>query len=62
MTEIVIQIATALVQGIPKLIAAVKAGRNPGDVKLSEFISTDAIATIDEAINTSRSFEDKFND
>jgi len=47
--ETAIAIATALVSGIPKLVEAIKAGRDPKDIKLGEFISTDALAKIKAA-------------
>ena len=46
---IFIMIAQTLIQGIPKLIEAIKAGRNPGDIKLEEFISYDALVKIKAA-------------
>lgn len=48
----IIALITGLAEGIPRLIkavqAAVKAGRNPGDVKLSEFMSTDALTKVQD--------------
>ncbi len=46
---VIIAIAQALIGGIPKLIEAIKAGRNPGDIKLEDFISHDALAKIKAA-------------
>ncbi len=57
-----VAIGTALLEGIPKLIAAIKAGRNPEDIKLSEFISTDAVDKIKGAINKAQDFKDRFPD
>lgn len=62
MTETIVTIATALVQGIPRLIEAIKAGRKASDIKLSDFISTDALNTVDNAIARSRAAEDRFSD
>lgn len=47
--NIAIEIAQALISGIPKLIEAIKAGRDPKDVKLGDFMSTDALETIRKA-------------
>ena len=58
--DTVVKLASALIEGIPNIIKAIKAGRNPNDIKLSEVISTDAIATVQEAIDTAKSFEDQF--
>lgn len=47
--SIIITIASALIQGIPKLIEAIKAGRNPKDIKLEDFVSYDALEKIQAA-------------
>lgn len=47
--EIAITIAQALIAGIPKLIEAIKAGRDPKDVKLGDFMSSDALEKIRSA-------------
>ncbi len=60
MIETITTIISALTTGIPKLIDAIKAGRNPADIKLGEFISEDAVDTIDKAIKKAESFESKF--
>ena len=62
MTQTIVAIATALVQGIPKLIEAIKAGRHAGDIMLSDFISTDALETMDRAIARSETAESKYRD
>ena len=51
MSELWITIAKALIEGIPKIIEAVKKGRNLKDMKLEEFISTDALEKIQKANN-----------
>lgn len=45
-TSAIIAIIQAIVAGVPKLIELIKQGRDPGDVKLDEFISTDALSKI----------------
>lgn len=60
MIETITTILAALVTGIPKLIKAVKAGRDAENIRLGEFVSKDALETIDRAINKAESFEDKF--
>lgn len=62
MTTTIVAIATALVQGIPKLIEAIKAGRNAAEIKLGDFISTDALDTMDRAIARSEAAEAKYRD
>jgi hypothetical protein len=49
MQTAIIAIIQALISGVPKLIEAIKAGRDPKDVKLGEFISNDALETIRSA-------------
>ncbi len=44
--SIFITIAQALISGVPKIIEAIKAGRDPKDLKLEDFISTDALESI----------------
>lgn len=46
MQTAIITIIQALISGVPKLIEAIKAGRDPKDVKLGEFISNDALESI----------------
>lgn len=46
MQTVIIAIIQALIAGVPKLIEAIKAGRDPKDIKLGEFISDDALQTI----------------
>jgi len=41
--NIAIAIAQALVAGVPRIIELVRAGRDPGGIKLDEVISTDAL-------------------
>lgn len=61
-----ITILTAIIAALPKLIDAWKkakaAGKDPGSVNLAEFLSTDALQAIDEAINEAQTFLDKFED
>lgn len=45
-TAAIVAIIQAIVSGVPKLIELIKQGRNPGDVKLDEFVSTDALDKI----------------
>ena len=43
----IIALVTGIAEGIPRAIklvrAAIKAGKDPGDIKLSDFVSTDAL-------------------
>ena len=61
-TAALVTLGTALIQGIPKLIEAIKAGKKWEDIKLSDFISKDAVETVQKAIDKAESFEDKFGD
>ena len=61
MIETISTVAGILITGIPKLIDAIKAGKDPSSIKLGDFISSDAIKTIDGAIAKAKSFEDKFS-
>jgi len=45
----VLAFAKAVIDGIPKLIELIKAGRKLSDVKIGEFVSTDAIAKLEGA-------------
>lgn len=47
--EGVITLVKGLVDGVPKLIEAWRAGRNLRDIKVSEFVSKDALAKIEAA-------------
>ena len=62
MTTALITLGQALLGGIPKIIEAIKAGKNPEDIKLSDVISNDAVETVKRAIGKAESFEDKFED
>jgi hypothetical protein len=42
-TTAIISLISALVAGVPKIIEAIKAGRDPGDIKLKDFLSSDAL-------------------
>jgi len=44
--NIAIAIAQALISGIPKLVDAIKAGKDPKDIKLGDFMSSDALEKI----------------
>jgi len=59
---IIITVVKALVDGVPRLIEAIKAGRNPEDIKLGDFISTDAVNTIKGAIKEAQDFKNRFPD
>lgn len=43
------KLGEALVAGVPKIVDAVKAGKDPGDIKLSDFVSRDALDGVREA-------------
>jgi len=46
-TAAIVAIIQAIVSGVPRLIEIIKEGkRDPGDVKLDEFVSTDALEKI----------------
>lgn len=42
-------ITEALVEGIPKLVEAVKAGRDLSSINVGDFVSTDALAKVKAA-------------
>jgi len=46
MQAAIIAIIQALIAGVPKLIEIIKSGKDPKDINLGEFISTDALQTI----------------
>jgi hypothetical protein len=48
-SQAVVALVQALMLGIPKLIELVKAGRSLKDIRLADFISTDALAKIEAA-------------
>ena len=60
MTEALVTLGQALIGGIPRLIEAIKSGKNPEDIRLSDFVSKDAVDAVKRAIVKSKSFEDKF--
>lgn len=62
MTTALITLGQALLGGIPKIIDAIKAGKNADDIKLSDFISNDAVDTVKRAIGKAESFEGRFRD
>lgn len=45
----VLAFANAVIAGIPKVIELIKSGRKLKDIKLGEFISTDAIEKLEGA-------------
>jgi hypothetical protein len=45
----IIALLQAIIAGIPALIKAIKAGRDPGSIKLEDFISQDALDKVKEA-------------
>jgi len=45
----IIALLQAIIGGIPALIEALKAGRDPGSIKLEEFISQDALDRVKAA-------------
>ena len=55
----ILALVTGIAEGIPRLIKLVKraiaAGKNPGDIKLSDFISSDAL---DKVQDTNEDIED----
>ena len=53
-----IAIITALLNGVPKLVELIKQGRNPADIKLSDFISTDALTVLEKARQDAQSYVD----
>lgn len=56
MQAAIIAIIQALVAGVPKLIEAIKAGKDPKDIKLGEFVSDDALQTIRDANDRAKQF------
>lgn len=45
----IVSFITALVAGVPKIIEAIKAGRDPANIKLGEFVSKDALEKVKAA-------------
>jgi hypothetical protein len=45
-TAAIVAIIQALVSGVPKLIEMIKAGKDPKNVNLGDFVSTDALDKI----------------
>jgi hypothetical protein len=45
----VLAFATAVIDGIPKVIDLIKSGRSLKDIKIGEFVSTDAIEKLEGA-------------
>ena len=54
--ESTIAIVTAIVGGIPKLIEMIRAGANPAQIRLGDFISTDALEKLEEAKQAAENF------
>lgn len=44
-----IKIVQSVLSGIPRLIELIRSGRKPANIKLSEFISTDAIKVLEDS-------------
>ncbi len=44
-----VTIAEALVGSIPRIIELVQSGRNPADISLTDLLSSDALAKLEEA-------------
>jgi hypothetical protein len=45
----VIALIQALINGVPRLIEAIKKGRNLADVRVGEFVSKDALEKVKQA-------------
>ena len=45
-TTAIVAIINAIISGVPKLIEVIKAGRDPKDVNLGDFVSSDALDKI----------------
>jgi len=58
--ERIAKIASLLIRGIPKLVDAIRKGRDPSEIKLGEFISRDAVKSISDSVTESEAFENKF--
>lgn len=58
----ILALVTAVANGIPRLIKltkqAIEAGKNPGDIKLSDFISSDSLEKVQD---TNADIEDYVN-
>ncbi len=52
-----IALGQSLLGAIPKIIELVKQGREAGSISLSEIISTDALATLEESKAIASDFE-----
>lgn len=46
MSQAILELIVAIVSGIPRLVQAVKDGRDPSQIKLGEFVSTDALEKV----------------
>lgn len=62
MTTALVALGQALIGGIPRLIEAIEAGKKWEDIKLSDFVSRDAVETVEKAIKKAKAFKDKFPD
>jgi len=54
----IIAIIQALIAGVPRMIELIKAGRDPGSIRLAEVISTDALEQLRSARSTAQDFID----
>ena len=52
----IVNLIAAMVAGVPKVIQAIKDGKDPKDIKLGDFVSTDALATVREANARAQSY------
>lgn len=56
--SVAIAIITAIANGIPKLVELLKDGKDPAEIKLGDFISTDALKVLEDAKADQQNFVD----
>jgi hypothetical protein len=56
--DTIITIGQALIGAIPRIVDLVRAGRDPGSLKLDELISDDALAVLKRARDKAKAFVD----
>lgn len=57
-TTAIVALIQAIVSGVPRLIELIKQGKDPGNIRLGEFVSTDALSKIQAANKKADDFID----
>lgn len=58
MTAIALALVQALIAGVPRILKLIRDGTSPSEIKLSDFISTDALADLKAAKDEAQAFID----